>query len=97
MESTDDTYHGAWIVAEATLGLLERCPIVSVTDEAVEREDQIMARQEHVVMQQHLAVNCTSGSLLNPSRAPSRAESSSLPDWVKASFLEAKAKRNQTQ
>jgi len=84
---------GAWIVAEATLGLLERCPIVSVTDEAVEREDQIMARQEHVVMPQHFEVGST--STLN--RTPSQAESSSLPDWVKAGFLEAKAKRNQTQ
>lgn len=82
---------GAWMVAEATLGLLERFPIASVMDEGVEREEQIMARQEHLVMQQHFAAETGRGSLHTSIPSPAVQSSSSLPDWVKASFLEAKA------
>ena len=84
---------GAWMVAEATLGLLERFPIVSVSDETVESEEQVMARQEHLVMQEHFAAK----SIFGPLHTPSQEERSSLPDWVKASFLEAKVKNDQRQ
>merc|ERR1712054_479299 len=73
---------GAWLVAEATLGLLERFPIASVpAEEAEETEDAV---------QEHIAAAIKRG----PAHASSPLEeSSSLPDWVKASFLEEKAKR----
>jgi len=80
---------GAWLVAEATLGLLDRFPVESVApQEVLETEELVMARQEHQVMQQCL------GTHKERSSVP-YAERSSLPDWVKASYLEEKAERDE--
>jgi hypothetical protein len=99
---------GAWLVAEAALGLLERFPIAPALEGgSVESEEKVMAQQEHLMMQGHFATAATSGSgsgLVGgggerpppPPPAPA-AQGDQLPDWVKASFLEAQAERDQSQ
>ena len=100
---------GAWLVAEATLGLLERFPIApALEDGNMETEENVMAQQEHLVMQGHFAAAAASGSGSGsgsvggggdrppPPPAPA-AQGDQLPDWVKASFLETQAERDQAQ
>jgi len=75
---------GAWLIAEATLGLLERFPIAPVSAGEVKMAEDLV--------QERTATTSERGPA---HAAPPLGKNESLPDWVKASFLEAKAKREE--
>ena len=80
---------GAWFATEATAGLLERMPIESVAEDAGETEERVMARQKHVVHQEHFHGGGGARSV-GAQAEPPVVGAGLLPDWVKASFVEEK-------
>ena len=69
---------GGWFATEAAAGLLERIPIESIPEDAGETEEQVMS-------------DFHAGDVACSVQAePPVVGAGSLPDWVKASFVEGK-------